>query len=120
MSPVIVNPQILDSLKARGMEIHRHSPTRDIIFENLSDEGKGIFYSEMKRYSVRLILRDMVKYQDGFTSDMLGSFSVDDEKKRSINLMRDLGSSRRRKTAIASKRGRSVASGRPSSGSWRG
>lgn len=91
MSPVIVNTQILDSLKARGMKIHRHSPTRDIIFENLSDEGKGIFYSEMKHYSVRLILRDMIKHQDGFTPDMLGSFSVSEEKERCINLMYDLG-----------------------------
>jgi hypothetical protein len=54
-------------LKMRGITVFRKNSTNRLFFpSNLSPFYKNRFYQMMKKYSFRLVLRDMIKYQDGF------------------------------------------------------
>jgi hypothetical protein len=54
-------------LKMRGIKVFRKNSTDRLFFPpNLSPFYKTRFYDMMKKYSFRLVLRDMIKYQDGF------------------------------------------------------
>ncbi len=54
-------------LRMRGIKVFRKNPTDRLFFPpvfSLSDKNR--FYEMMKKYSFRLVLRDMIKYQDRF------------------------------------------------------
>ncbi len=54
-------------LKMRGIKVFRKNPTDRLFFPaDLLLFHKTRFYEMMKKYSFRLVLRDMIKYQDGF------------------------------------------------------
>jgi hypothetical protein len=54
-------------LRMRGIKIFRKNPTERLFFPpDLSPFYKNRFYEMMKKYSFRLVLRDMIKYQDRF------------------------------------------------------
>jgi len=54
-------------LKMRGIKVFRKNPTDRLFFPAFfSPLDKTRFYEMMKKYSFRLVLRDMIKYQDGF------------------------------------------------------
>ena len=54
-------------LKARGIEVFRKNSTDRLFFPpDLSPFYKIRFYKMMKKYSFRIVLRDIIKYQDGF------------------------------------------------------
>ena len=55
------------SLTMRGLKIHRKNPTEGLFFPvTLSPVRQSRFYEMMKRYSFRLVLRDIIKNQDQF------------------------------------------------------
>lgn len=54
-------------LKMRGIQVFRKNPIDHLFFPpDLSDSYKNYFYEMMKKYSFRLVLRDMIKYQSQF------------------------------------------------------
>ncbi|MBM4278052.1 MAG: hypothetical protein FJ130_09265 [Deltaproteobacteria bacterium] len=54
-------------LRMRGIRVFRKNPFDRLFFpSNLSESYQTRFYEMMKRYSFRLVLRDMIKNQDGF------------------------------------------------------
>lgn len=54
-------------LRMRGIKVFRKNPTERLFFPaDFSLSEKSRFYDMMKKYSFRLVLRDMVKYQEGF------------------------------------------------------
>jgi hypothetical protein len=54
-------------LKMRGINIFRKNPTERLFFPpELSPSYKARFYEMMKKYSFRLVIRDMIKHQDRF------------------------------------------------------
>jgi hypothetical protein len=54
-------------LRMRGIRVFRKNPTDRLFFpSDLSGSYQTRFYEMMKRYSFRLVLRDMIKNQDGF------------------------------------------------------
>ncbi|HMK52851.1 MAG TPA: hypothetical protein VK551_10140 [Thermodesulfobacteriota bacterium] len=54
-------------LRMRGIKVFRKNPTDRLFFpQDLSLFHKTKFYEMMKKYSFRLVLRDMIKYQDRF------------------------------------------------------
>ena len=56
-----------DMLKMRGSKVFRKNPTDRLFFPSaLSPLYKNQFYEMMKKYSFRLVLRDMIKHQDRF------------------------------------------------------
>jgi hypothetical protein len=56
-----------DMLKMRGIRVFRKNPTDRLFFPpDLSSFHRNQFYEMMKKYSFRLVLRDMIKHQDRF------------------------------------------------------
>ena len=56
-----------DLLRMRGIRVFKKNPTDRLLFPlNLSNSDQTRFYEMMKRYSFRLVLRDMIKNQEGF------------------------------------------------------
>ena len=54
-------------LRMRGLKVFRKNPTDRLFFPvHLLPYHRTRFYEMMKRYSFRLVLRDMIKYQDRF------------------------------------------------------
>lgn len=54
-------------LRTRGIRIFRKNPADRLFFpSDLSSLDQTQFYEMMKKYSFRLVLRDMIKNQDGF------------------------------------------------------
>ena len=54
-------------LRMRGMKVFRKNPTERLFFPaDFSLFDKNRFYEMMKKYSFRLVLRDMIKYEEGF------------------------------------------------------
>jgi len=54
-------------LRTRGIRVFRKNPTDRLFFlPHLSMSNQTRFYEMMKRYSFRLVLRDMIKKQNGF------------------------------------------------------
>jgi hypothetical protein len=54
-------------LQMRGIKVFRKNPTDRLFFPSgLTPSYKNQFYEMMKKYSFRLVLRDMIKYQDRF------------------------------------------------------
>ena len=52
-------------LRMRGIKVFRKNPTERLFFPpDLSPFYKTRFYEMMKKYSFRLVLRDMIKFQD--------------------------------------------------------
>lgn len=60
------------TLKARGLQIHRHDPDDDLIFSpEASPQERTSLYELLKHYSFRLFLRDAIKAQDAFRAEEL-------------------------------------------------
>ena len=59
--------QVEKVLRMRGIKVFRKNPTDRLFFPpSLSPFYKARFYEMMKKYSFRLVLRDMIKFQDRF------------------------------------------------------
>ncbi|MGZ3615157.1 MAG: hypothetical protein ACXU9X_14825, partial [Thermodesulfobacteriota bacterium] len=79
-------------LRMRGIRIFRKNPTERLFFPpdfSLSDKNR--FYGMMKRYSFRLVLRDMVKYQEGFRIRDLTHYCSDKVAQGYCNLLLEMG-----------------------------
>ena len=54
-------------LRMRGLRIFRENPTDQLFFPaELPSSRKDLFYQSMKKYSFRLLLRDIIKHQERF------------------------------------------------------
>ncbi len=91
MQAAVLDRRIEDALKRRGLSVHGFCPTHDLLFGDLTEAELRLFYDQMRRYSVRLILRNIVKRQDGFTEADLGDFSRPDERLRVIETLVGIG-----------------------------
>lgn len=59
-------------LKMRGIEVFRKNPTDQLFFPATLPRSHQIqFFEMMKRYSFRLVIRDMIKFQEGFSIENL-------------------------------------------------
>jgi hypothetical protein len=79
-------------LKMRGLRIFRKNPTDRLFFpSDLPPFHRAHFYKMMKRYSFRLVLRDMVKYQDGFRVEDLTHYCSPKVVREYCNLLTEMG-----------------------------
>jgi hypothetical protein len=61
------SPSVEGMLKMRGIRVFRKNPTDRLFFPpELPPSYKNQFYETMKKYSFRLVLRDIIKHQDRF------------------------------------------------------
>ncbi len=79
-------------LRMRGIKVFRKNPTERLFFSpDFSPSYKSRFYEMMKKYSFRLVLRDMVKYQDGFRIRDLTHYCSDKVAQGYCNLLLEMG-----------------------------
>jgi hypothetical protein len=79
-------------LKMRGIRVFRKNPTERLFFPpDLSPLYKIRFYEMMKRYSFRLVLRDMIKFQDRFRIRDLIRYCSSKAVRGYCNLLCDMG-----------------------------
>jgi hypothetical protein len=80
------------TLKMRGIKVFRKNPTDRLFFPaDFSPLHKARFYEMMKKYSFRLILRDMIKYQDGFGIQDLTHYCSSRVARGYCNLLCEMG-----------------------------
>jgi hypothetical protein len=79
-------------LRMRGIRIFRKDPTERLFFPpNLSPPYKTRFYEMMKKYSFRLVLRDMIKFQDRFHIQDLTRYCSSKVVQGYCNLLCEMG-----------------------------
>lgn len=79
-------------LSTRGIKVFRKNPTDRLFFpSNISEEHKTKFYEMMKRYSFRLVLRDMIKNQDQFRIDDLIHYCSPNVARRYCDILHEMG-----------------------------
>jgi hypothetical protein len=79
-------------LKMRGIRIFRKNPTDRLFFSaDLPESSKIRFYEMMKKYSFRLVLRDMIKHQDRFCIQDLTHYCSSKVVKDYCNLLFEMG-----------------------------
>jgi len=79
-------------LRMRGIKVFRKNPTDRLFFPpDLPAIHQSRFYRMMKRYSFRLVLRDMIKYQDRFRIQDLTHYSSSKVAKGYCDLLSEMG-----------------------------
>ena len=79
-------------LKMRGIKLFRKNPRDRLFFPpDLSPSQKGQFFEMMKKYSFRLVLRDMIKYQDQFHIQDIIHYCSPKIVQRYCNLLCEMG-----------------------------
>ena len=69
-----VGPGLESLLKQRGFTVYKKEPADDLLMPYGKSVGR--FYELMKKYSFRLLLRDVIKYQDGFTLPQVSRYAT--------------------------------------------
>ncbi len=87
------DPSLVEKmLKMRGIKVFRKNPSDRLFFPvHLSPHDKTRFYEMMKKYSFRLVLRDMIKYQDGFRIPDLTRYCSSRVVQGYCRLLREMG-----------------------------
>jgi hypothetical protein len=79
-------------LRMRGIKVFRKNPTDRLFFPpDLSSLHKARFYEMMKKYSFRLVLRDIIKYQDRFRINNLTHYCSSMVAQGYCNLLCEMG-----------------------------
>jgi hypothetical protein len=79
-------------LKMRGIKVFRKNPTDRLFFPpEMPVIYKSRFYKIMKRYSFRLVLRDMIKFQDRFRVQDLTRYCSSKVVKGYCDLLCEMG-----------------------------
>jgi hypothetical protein len=79
-------------LRMRGIKVFRKNPTDRLFFPpHLSPFQKSRFYEMMKKYSFRLVLRDMIKYQDQFRIQDLTHYCSPKVVQEYCNVLGEIG-----------------------------
>jgi hypothetical protein len=78
-------------LRRRGLEPVKKEIPKDIrYFRHLTAPGRRRFYEQLKRYSFRLVLRDVIRHPGGFTASGLTRFCAADRIVDHLNELRRL------------------------------
>jgi hypothetical protein len=79
-------------LRMRGIHVFRKNPSDRLFFPpQLPTSYKNRFYEMMKKYSFRLVLRDMIKHQDQFRIQDLTHYCSSKVAQEYCNLLGEMG-----------------------------
>ena len=85
-------PSVEGLLKMRGIRVFKKDPLDRLFFPNdLPPQDQIRFYEMMKRYSFRLVLRDMIKNQDGFSIRDLTRYCSSKVVRQYCQILYDMG-----------------------------
>lgn len=80
-----LTPPLEALLKRRGFPIYRKNPSDDLLKPR--QQFAVLFYENLKKYSFRLFLRDVIKHQHRFTVDHVTRFATRDVCNEYIELL---------------------------------
>ena len=69
-------PSLETMLKLRGFSVYKKEPAGDLLVP--AEEYAADFFDNLKKYSFRLFLRDVIRHQDSFTLDDVTRFATRD------------------------------------------
>ncbi|MDI7261283.1 MAG: hypothetical protein QME90_15375 [Thermodesulfobacteriota bacterium] len=79
-------------LRMRGIKVFRKNPTEKLFFPpELSESHQTGFYGMMKKYSFRLVLRDMIKHQNQFRIQNLTHYCSSKTARGYCDLLCEMG-----------------------------
>ena len=64
-----LSPDLATLLRRRGFRVYKHEPPDDLLLPEAA--CLDAFYERLKGYSFRLFLRDVIKFQEGFTPEQV-------------------------------------------------
>lgn len=90
---ITVNSHIIEAaLKQRGFVYRSDSPTDSVLLPRpISRESLDQYYQQLKRYSFRLFLRDVIKYSTNFTRSDLLHYCSPRKTENYLNLLVEMG-----------------------------
>lgn len=95
---IVVPPNLKAMLSRRGMEIsYAWEETGLLLPKSASRAMKERFYEEMKRYSFRLVLRDIIKHKDSFEGEDLTHFCSINKVEEYLAMLEKMGVIKKRK-----------------------
>jgi len=77
------------ALRMRGFKIYKKEPSEDLLLP--ADIFIENFYEMMKKYSFRLFLRDVIKYQRSFEIGKVTWYATSEVTKGYVDYLRDVG-----------------------------
>jgi len=90
-----------DALHRRGLRFHRADPVEGLVFpEDLDPVFEEELYERMKKYSFRLLLRDIIKKRAGFRSSELAGFCSPEVIQEYLGFLSKSGMIKKRGTAF--------------------
>ena len=90
--PIEDSSSVEGMLRMRGIQVFRKNPTDRLFFSpELPPSYKNQFYETMKKYSFRLVLRDIIKHQDQFRVRDLIHYCSPKVAKRYCDLLEEMG-----------------------------
>ena len=69
-----LTPSLEIMLKRRGFTIHRKEPSDDLLVPDM--KSMAAYVNNLKKYSFRLFLRDVIKHQDAFTLEKVTRYTT--------------------------------------------
>lgn len=76
-------------LKRRGFRIYKKEPSEDLLLPR--KEFQSSYYEMMKKYSFRLFLRDVIKYQSFFRLENVARYATSEVTKDYLEYIRKIG-----------------------------
>jgi hypothetical protein len=85
--------RLLRSVAARGITLYRKNPWDELLISpGWSAKEKSTFYRLLKRYSFRLLLRDVIRMRHSFSVADLTRYCSPEAAQTYVSTLRDLGS----------------------------
>jgi hypothetical protein len=84
-----LTPSLETMLKRRGFTIYKKEPAEDLFLPDRRHVKS--FYEKLKKYSFRLLLRDVIKHQNYFTVEKVTKFSTRDVSSQYIVSLLKMG-----------------------------
>jgi hypothetical protein len=84
-----LTPSLDILLGRRGFRIYKKEPSEDLLLPK--SRYINSFYEKLKKYSFRLFLRDVIKYQNAFTLEKVTKYATKEVTSQYINFLLKIG-----------------------------
>jgi hypothetical protein len=84
-----LTPDIDSMLRCRGLYIYKKEPQDDLLLPD--PDELDVYYNTLKKYSFRLLLRDIIKFQQQFTARDVCRFAAPEVVQKYINYLQKVG-----------------------------
>lgn len=80
-----LTPSLETMLKLRGFRIYKKDPSEDLVLPQ--KKYLNSYFEKLKKYSFRLLLRDVIRHQDFFTAEKIARYSTQEVTQSYIDFL---------------------------------